>query len=97
MKTRHIKMDRRNEYNLTSVTSIKDNWGMPWEVSSFRVDSLAGNSQVYLTFYHNSLPYVTAKRKMHFIQDAENAGTLQVCIDKKPYNVGTWRTEDDVI
>ena len=97
MKTRHIKMDRRNEYNLASVTSIKDSLGMLWEVSSFRVDTLAGNSQVYLTFYHNGLPYVTAKRKLHFIQDAESAGTLQVRIDKKPYNVGTWHIEETVI
>lgn len=94
MKTRFVNMDRRNTYNLSNNARIKDNWGTPWEVSSFRVDGIAGNSQVCLKFYKDGLPYFTARRKLHFIQDSENSGPLQVCIDKKLYNIGTWRIED---
>lgn len=96
MKCKYINLDRRKSFNLASVLSISDKWGIPWQVSSFRVDGIAGcGGYAYIKFYgENGLPYVTTRKKLNYIPTQETSGPLQIKIDRKIYSIGSWEIKD---
>lgn len=90
MKVKYVHLDRRITCDLENPASIKDSWGTPWEVESFRVEEFTGKSVRIRYINTNKMSVFGALKRLTFHDD----GKLSIKICGKDYFVGTWEIKE---